>query len=235
VIAENAYGTSDYGNEVTFTVDCTAPSNAFDLPDCKPEGHPILLDASGTNNDANPGDVYYLIVFNQTAGVYSNYIGNGTIGTFDLLDVEQKLVRYAGPAPTFGQGSYTITLYYFICGNFQFEQESINIIHPLANCLPGNGGGNGGAKLSSSGSKNFMSELFPNPSNGKISFNYQLEVPNAEVQVFDLNGKLLKTHIISDREGLVKLDLTHLSSGMYLVKLVSGAKLISTEKLILTR
>lgn len=56
------------------------------------------------------------------------------------------------------------------------------------------------------------SEIYPNPSNGKIEFGGIIKFP-ATISVFDLNGKVLYKKTIYSN----KIDLSHLSNGTYLL------------------
>ncbi|MDD3740901.1 MAG: T9SS type A sorting domain-containing protein [Bacteroidales bacterium] len=73
---------------------------------------------------------------------------------------------------------------------------------------------------------NLSNEIFPNPTNH--SFTIKSENTSANVQIFDLNGKLIKS--INDYSG-EKLDITSFQKGIYFVKLTSKDN-VSIGKLV---
>jgi len=70
-------------------------------------------------------------------------------------------------------------------------------------------------------------EVFPNPSNGK--FQLRRLPKNAVAEVISLDGKSLQTHRPTSES--MELDLSHLTNGIYLLKVVSGNEL-TTRKLV---
>ena len=70
--------------------------------------------------------------------------------------------------------------------------------------------------------------VFPNPSEGILSFTIPTAIQNAEVNVYSIDGKL----IFSKKGNLEKTstyNLKHLNNGLYFVK-VSDGKSTSTAK-----
>jgi subtilisin-like proprotein convertase family protein len=75
--------------------------------------------------------------------------------------------------------------------------------------------------------------LYPNPSTGMVNLNFgQTLQSDFEVKVYDLNGKLLYINDISNGSNKFVIDLNHLNSGLYFVKLESGSH-FSVKKLII--
>ena len=68
-------------------------------------------------------------------------------------------------------------------------------------------------------------QLYPNPSNGIIQISSKVE--DVDVQVFDLNGK--EFYRFSER-GDFTIDLSELSSGLYLLKLNGQVQKFLIEK-----
>jgi len=80
--------------------------------------------------------------------------------------------------------------------------------------------------------------LFPNPSNGLIQFQYnpksEVGTP-AQITVTDKAGRLiLKQQMMLDGNPSQEIDLTHLPAGLYFVTLTEGT-ISYTEKLVLVR
>lgn len=75
--------------------------------------------------------------------------------------------------------------------------------------------------------------LYPNPNNGKftLSFNEVLFSENFEVNIYDINGKLIKTEKINSAEKNHEFDLSQAAKGIYLIKIkyddhISSSKII---------
>ena len=60
------------------------------------------------------------------------------------------------------------------------------------------------------------------------------EVKIESVEVFDMMGRHLnvKSHLESETWNKMNLDISHLPSGVYFIKLLSGNQLIKTTKII---
>jgi len=77
--------------------------------------------------------------------------------------------------------------------------------------------------------------LLPNPATNSVTVAWSMDLhENAAVRVFDLTGKeVISRRLNADRmaEGNVKIDISSLHDGMYIVSVVSGGSVIN-EKLI---
>lgn len=75
--------------------------------------------------------------------------------------------------------------------------------------------------------------ISPNPSNGQLNVSFKSEKGNVEMQVLDINGKLLKSFSVSTDGNLNKtLDLTQLSKGTVFLKIIQKDQ-SHTSKVIL--
>lgn len=76
--------------------------------------------------------------------------------------------------------------------------------------------------------------LSPNPASSSVRVNYKLpeNIANATLLISDMTGKVSKTYTISNAVGELFIELTDLSAGVYIVRLASGNKTISSQKLI---
>ncbi len=73
--------------------------------------------------------------------------------------------------------------------------------------------------------------IYPNPNNGEFKINIDNASINlAEVQVFDIYGRLIFSNSISEKQS--SIDLTKYSSGVYTVK-ISANNLSTTKKVII--
>ncbi|MDR1371365.1 MAG: T9SS type A sorting domain-containing protein [Dysgonamonadaceae bacterium] len=72
-------------------------------------------------------------------------------------------------------------------------------------------------------------QVYPNPSSGKFTVQSGAENGNSQVQVFDMNGKQIRSYRLDD-SGYLEVDLSNVSRGTYLVRLLkpgfSGTKKI---------
>ncbi len=82
-----------------------------------------------------------------------------------------------------------------------------------------------------SSEKNFFDvKVFPNPADENIFFSYKNSVSNKmEVQVFNINGELLKDDFINPQlpDGKIEMKISDLNKGAYLLKIISGKKISS--------
>jgi hypothetical protein len=72
-------------------------------------------------------------------------------------------------------------------------------------------------------------QVYPNPSSGKFTVQSGAENGSSQVQVFDMNGKWVRSYRLDD-SGYLEVDLSNVSRGTYLVRLLkpgfSGTKKI---------
>ena len=69
--------------------------------------------------------------------------------------------------------------------------------------------------------KNF--KVFPNPTNGKITVEFESLDEDQEVSVYNLLGQKIATSITSNR--IAQFDLYNEESGMYFIKIENNSKL----------
>jgi hypothetical protein len=69
-------------------------------------------------------------------------------------------------------------------------------------------------------------KIYPNPSNGLISFNYNLV--NSNIEIFNLTGKKIKEHHVINSNFI---DL-NLPSGIYFIKTQVNGRLINSKIII---
>jgi len=79
----------------------------------------------------------------------------------------------------------------------------------------------------------------PNPFDGSTSISYKLtnSTKDASLNIFDLNGKILKTIQIdsSNKAGAVSIDTHNMPNGTYSYNLVIDGKIIDSKKMILSK
>lgn len=73
--------------------------------------------------------------------------------------------------------------------------------------------------------------VFPNPASDRIQIQSKFPLNKTEIQVFDLQGRNVNTHIkiTADQNNSLHIDLTHLEKGIYIIQTKRG--MIRFEKL----
>ena len=75
----------------------------------------------------------------------------------------------------------------------------------------------------------FTLNMYPNPTNGNLNIRCD-NVRIAQVQVFDIFGKLLLTESVNDNS--TSLNLSGLASGVYVVRTTSADHSVVTRKVV---
>ena len=90
------------------------------------------------------------------------------------------------------------------------------------------------AQLPSTNTKNKTLDVYPNPANQFfVVYNYSIEKNRACV-LYDLNGRILKQQLL--QQSASKIDVSNLTPGMYILKIVDATKqVIRTEKILVVR
>ncbi|MFT7612499.1 MAG: hypothetical protein ACI9J3_001462 [Parvicellaceae bacterium] len=74
-------------------------------------------------------------------------------------------------------------------------------------------------------------ELFPNPSSGFSTIDYQSSIKIENLIITDIVGNVVKSVNLNSKEGRASLDLSNQNSGIYFCSLVSGSRILSTIKI----
>ncbi len=77
----------------------------------------------------------------------------------------------------------------------------------------------------------------PNPSSGDFTFQYSLpkDKQNGELAITDIGGSQVKTVHVTNQSGSVSVNMSDLSSGVYIFQLKSGTSQSSPQKIILAK
>lgn len=76
----------------------------------------------------------------------------------------------------------------------------------------------------------FFVDVYPNPStNGEVNVELQFEnASDVQIEVYNVAGELIRTKQVSNiKTSTEKLDLSQVESGMYLLKIISGGKVVN--------
>lgn len=66
--------------------------------------------------------------------------------------------------------------------------------------------------------------IYPNPSDGRLEVQLPVNSSSLEVKVFDLQGKILYSEVKTQLTPTLSLDLHHLNSGVYIIRITDGNK-----------
>jgi hypothetical protein len=78
--------------------------------------------------------------------------------------------------------------------------------------------------------------IFPNPSNGNATIVYQLKGDqNDLLQVFDMNGRLVKEQSLTTELEKQAIDLNHLNNGIYHFSVILKSERLFNGKLVMTK
>lgn len=76
-------------------------------------------------------------------------------------------------------------------------------------------------------------QIFPNPANNHFTVTFSVNVKNAEVNIFDVTGKLIYTDSVIDTEQL-EVNTADFNDGIYLVQ-IQAPNFVSTKKLVVKK
>jgi len=80
-----------------------------------------------------------------------------------------------------------------------------------------------------------ISNAFPNPANSVISVKYDLNgfSQNGKIIFYDILGKSVKEINLNDKQGIAKINVMELKSGIYFYSFIVDDKIISTKKIVI--
>lgn len=78
--------------------------------------------------------------------------------------------------------------------------------------------------------------LFPNPNSGNMQLDYDLGgYSNADVNLYDVAGKLIKSYKLGSSKGNLQLNEQNLHNGIYFYRILVGDKVIKTDKIVIIK
>jgi len=83
-----------------------------------------------------------------------------------------------------------------------------------------------------------LGQNIPNPFTTETTINYTVEdeFTNAEMRIFDMNGKLIHQEPITQTgQGVVNLTTTNMQTGTYSYSLVVDGKVVGTKSMVLAK
>jgi hypothetical protein len=64
--------------------------------------------------------------------------------------------------------------------------------------------------------------LFPNPTSGNCFMNWDSELGNVWIAIYDISGKIVRQLASQNEKGVLEMDFTDLSSGFYFTEVITG-------------
>lgn len=83
-----------------------------------------------------------------------------------------------------------------------------------------------------------LSQNEPNPASSETTISYQLPITtsNAQICIYDLNGRQINSYALADRgNGQLVISANEYEVGMYLYSLIVDGQIIDTKRMILTK
>ncbi len=78
--------------------------------------------------------------------------------------------------------------------------------------------------------------MYPNPASSFVSMKYDVNeyAKSAKIVLFDMLGKEVKQLIIGDKQGVAKINVSDLSSGVYFYSFLVDEKAVVTKKIVIS-
>lgn len=78
-----------------------------------------------------------------------------------------------------------------------------------------------------------MKKLFPNPASDVVSISYELVNANTEVEIYDLAGRSISKHALSETRGELQVNTSAYQSGVYIVVVKQNNMITWQQKLVI--
>jgi len=78
-------------------------------------------------------------------------------------------------------------------------------------------------------------KVFPNPAETELNLAYNTEknFNQMEIQLLDINGRLVYSELLNKKDGLIKMDVSEYATGIYVCNLVADGRVIARDKAII--
>ncbi len=213
---------------------CMPANSFFTLPKKRhsPSGCPPNVTLDGTGSW---GEINHYIMIKQVQGntqQFSQYY-SGEIGRVDLSSYCNDYQFYPGY-------TYEVTLLVQdACFNWYSSVKRVRITGPStpnSPCMNKVGNLYNLERLQFSG-EDYSVKVFPNPTSASFSLELQglTDQENLSLFLYDLNGRLLQSQVLSDNSGFSVVDVSTLGNGVYLLTVSSGSGVLFKERLVIAR
>jgi subtilisin-like proprotein convertase family protein len=205
------------GWEIEFCADVSAvaPQSINNIAtECPPGERSVVLQErlEVTSAAFNTGEVVYTVTNLPTAGrmiLHGNEIGVGS--TFRQADINGRGLFYENTDPTATTDAFRFVVTTPDGGYLPVTSHDIMIFE--------------GAVVSTNNVSEIDAglQVFPNPTAGDLALRWSVAINRPlDLQLFDLNGRLLRTQTVGGAVKAASLDITDLPAGIYLLR-VDGA------------
>lgn len=78
-------------------------------------------------------------------------------------------------------------------------------------------------------------KVFPNPAETELNLAYNTEknFNQMEIQLLDINGRLVYSEKLNTKDGLIKLDVSEFTAGVYVCNLIADGRVLARDKAII--
>ncbi|MDP2384856.1 MAG: choice-of-anchor B family protein [Bacteroidota bacterium] len=204
------------------------PVKVLDVSDL---GNLTLTDTIVSHPGATPHNIYVMNDYHVAISYYQD-----GVYLYDISNPNKAILKgFFDTDPAHGDNdNYTTTYAYQGCwGAYPYLPSGILLASDMQNGLFVLDMDDA-RKKSTVSLENYI-KLYPNPSNGNLNLVVSAEEKgDLNVVIYDVTGKKIVNRLISKTENVMSgsIDISHLSKGPYIVKLI-GTKVLATSKLII--
>jgi hypothetical protein len=78
-------------------------------------------------------------------------------------------------------------------------------------------------------------KVFPNPAETELNLAYNTEknFNQMEIQLLDINGRLVYSEKLNTKDGLIKMDVSEFTAGVYVCNLIADGRVLARDKAII--
>ncbi|MDH7911759.1 S8 family serine peptidase [Winogradskyella sp. SYSU M77433] len=146
-----------------------------------------------------------LLAFNINSGATK---GDNNVDTVERVDIEAPIA-----------GTYTIQVTHK--GNLQSSSQDYSLIVTAPDLVLSN--------------ETYTSESFkiwPNPARSELNINFAYPEPHTELYIYDIRGRIVHDEIIENALTSYSMDISNLSPGSYILKLVNNGKVYNHKVIV---
>jgi hypothetical protein len=78
-------------------------------------------------------------------------------------------------------------------------------------------------------------KVFPNPAETELNLAYNTEknFNEMEIQLLDINGRLVYSEKLNSKDGLIKMDVSEFTAGIYVCNLIADGRVLARDKAVI--
>ncbi len=204
----------------------------------------VKLDATNAYGTSSKTKTSYIVVNSASGAPVANFTANKLWGDINTTFIfTNQTTNYAGCLSTWGFAPSTISYLSTTSQNSDNPQVrfsniglysvTLSITHPSFTVAPITK--TNFIKISGVGisevQNEFLFNIFPNPNHGNFTIISSENMPNAKVNIYDMQGRMVASKSLLNLQEQ-NLALPHLNAGVYLVKITSQEK-VATQRLVI--